>query len=178
MIPITIGKKKYDLKAIWELTTREFIELSKIKDIDIQKYIAWQLSLDADMVFFAKISPAIEAAIGVAPDITKLIPCAEFDLKKGIDTLGQRHQIEQCNKKDFELLVFTLAVSQAQSMNIDDVMKLYDEYMKKEFYKVLPTGFFFFNRSKRGSSSVLENFRRLQESIKIKRSRKRLALRG
>jgi hypothetical protein len=178
MIPITINKKKYDLKAIWELTTREFIELSKIKDIDIQKYIAWQLSLDADLVFFAKISPAIEAAIGVAPDITTLIPCTEFDLKKGIDTLGQRHQIEQCNKKDFELLVFTLAVSQAQSMNIDDVTKLYDKYMGMEFYKILPTGFFFFNRSRHGKNSVLENFRKHLELIKIKKSKKRLALRG
>lgn len=152
MIPITINNKKYSIKAIWELTTKEFIELSKIENVTVQTYIAWQCSLSEQDIFFASISPAIEASIGQVPDITQMQPCKEFDLKKEIETIGQRHQIEESNKKDLELLIFTLAVSQARSNNIDDVMNLYNEYLQKEFYKVLPTGFFFFRRFRRGKS--------------------------
>jgi hypothetical protein len=167
MIPIIVDKKKYKIKAIHELSTREFIELSKIELLNVQRYIAWQCSLDEAVVFFIKVSPAIEASIGTVPDITRINPPKRFNYKRQIETIGQRHQVEQCGKTGFELLVFTLAVAQARSNNIDDVNKLYNEYMQQPFYEILPAGFFFFKRYSRGRRSVQGILKKLPGLKKI-----------
>jgi hypothetical protein len=152
MIPITIADKPYKIKSIYELTTKEFIELNKIEGLTFIHYIAWQTSTDLDKAFFAKISKSVEQAIGVMPDIRTLKPSKRFDYKKTIQTVGQRHQIEGCNLTNFELLVFCLAVSQAQSNNIDDVLALRDAYMQQPFTEILPSGFFFFKNLEPGKS--------------------------
>lgn len=172
MIPILINGKKYKIKAVEELNTREFIELSKIENLNVIRYIAWQCMLDEDSVFFAKVSPAIEASIGTVPDIRFIKPPKRFDYKKQIETIGQRHQVEQCNKTGFELLVFTLAVAQARSNNIDDVNVLYNQYMTEPFTETLPAGFFFFKRYSRGKRSVQSILKKLPGLIKILNSRR------
>jgi len=144
MIPIKIAGKKYNIKSIPELSTAEFIELSKIDKLDTLKYIAWQTKLPFKDCFYAIISFAVEKSIGNMPDITKLPKSERFDYRKIIDTVGQRHQIEASNLTGLELLVFVLAVSQARSNNIDDVYKYRYEYMQLPFSEVLPAGFFFF----------------------------------
>ena len=54
MIPITINKVKHSIKRIDELSTGEFIEMSKIDGLDVVKYIAWQTGLTIDEAFFAE----------------------------------------------------------------------------------------------------------------------------
>src|SRR3972149_5816605 len=110
MIPITISGKKYKIKPISALTTKEFIEMSTIKDMDYIKYIAWQTGEPFDKAFFAVTSITVEQAIGTAPDITKLPIPKWVDKNKIIDTVGQRHQVENSLLSGFELLVFCLAV--------------------------------------------------------------------
>ena len=97
----------------------------KIEELDLVKYISWQTGFKMKDAFFAVLSPAVEKAIGKVPDISQLKkPDIDYvDYDKKIETVGQRHQVEQSGKEGFELLAFTLAVSQARSNNIDDVNK-------------------------------------------------------
>lgn len=177
MIPITINKKKYTIKSIDELNTKDFIELSKIKECSTVKYIAWQTGLKIDEVFFAVTSNILDKAIGKAPDITKL-PLAitdYMDYKKTVETVGQRHQIEESKKEGFELLVFCLAVAQAHSTNIDDVNHLYDNYLTKPYAEILPAGFFFFKNYRHGRSKGQSFLIWLLELIRMWHLRNRLA---
>jgi len=173
-IPITINGKKYTIKSIDELTTKEFIELSNIEDINIVKYISWQADIKLEDAFFAVTSKSIEKTIGVIPDIKKLkrLELNYIDYSKTIETLGQRHQIEESNLSGYELLVFILAVSQTRSMNIDDVNKLRDDYLDKPFYEILPAGFFFFkilnNGSKYGRNFLKRTIRFLRTLLQKK----------
>ena len=144
MIPIKIADKKYKIKTIDELSTAEFIELQKIEKPDVLKYVAWQTNTTYDKAFFAIISPTVEKAIGVIPDITKMSVAKWVNKKNIIDTVGQRHQVESSDLKGYELLVLCLAVAQARSNNFEDIEKLKSEYMTKPFAEILPSGFFFF----------------------------------
>jgi len=178
MIPIKIGSKKYSIKPISELNTAEFIELSKIENLDFVKYIAWQTSVDLDKAFFAVTSKSVENAIGVVPDVSKLPKPKGVDYSKIIQTVGQRHQIETCGLEGYELVVFILAVAQACSNNIDEVDALRGEYMKAPFNIILPAGFFFLKNLEHGRKFGLRNFVSLLCSIKIPNLRRRRVLIG
>ena len=171
MIPIKIRNKKYKIKSIDELTTSEFLELVKIEELDLVKYISWQTGFKMKDAFFAVLSPAVEKAIGKVPDISQLKkPDIDYvDYDKKIETVGQRHQVEQSGKEGFELLAFTLAVSQARSNNIDDVNKLLDLYLTKPFTEILPAGFFFFRKLQPGKNFVQRNSARLLQLIRMRR---------
>jgi hypothetical protein len=169
MIPVTIADKKYRIKSISELTTREFIELNKIEELTFIKYIAWQTSTDLEKAFFTRIDKLTEQSIGVVPDIRTLKRSKRFDYKKTIQTVGQRHQVEGCNLTNFELLVFCLAVSQAQSNNIDDVIALRDAYMQQPFTEILPSGFFFFKNLEHGKSFAQRILMRFSSLMKIRK---------
>lgn len=175
MIPITINSKKYKIKSIAELSTAEFIELSKIESLDYVKYISWQTKRSLSDSFFAVTSKTVEKAIGQVPDVTKLSkPKLKYvDYKKTISTVGQRHQVENSGLKDFELLVFCLAVSQAHSVNIDDVLKLQDDYLLKPWQEVLPAGFFFFKIYSNGRNSGTKSLKKLLDWISIWKRKKR-----
>jgi hypothetical protein len=162
MIPIKINNQRHKIKSIAELTTKEFIELAAIKDLDVVKYISWQLNVDLDVAFFAVTSKTLERAIGVVPDIRKLPRHKSFDYTKTIQTVGQRHQIEESHLEGFPLLVFTLAVSQACSTNIDNVKALQEQYMERPFTEILPSAFFFFRSLHPGKHFVRVSFERLQ----------------
>ena len=176
--PIIIDGKKYKIKAIKDLTTAEFIELSKIENPDVLKYIAFQTGVTIDKAFFAIISPQVEKAIGKIPDITKMPVPKWVDKSKIIETVGQRHQIESSNVTGLELLVLCLAVSQARSNNFDEVQKLQDEYMKQPFAQVLPAGFFFFKTFRNGKKRGLKSFVLQLASTSIKNLKKALGLTG
>jgi hypothetical protein len=152
MINVKINGKKYKIKTIPELTTEEFIELSELENLDTSKYISWQTGIDIKKTFFAIISKQVEKSIGKVPDIRKLHIPKWVNKKNIIETVGQRHQIENSNLKGYELLVFTLAVANAKSNNIDDVNELNDIYMQMPFMDILPAGFFFFKNYKNGKS--------------------------
>jgi hypothetical protein len=171
-IPIKIGSKQYNIKPISELTTKEFIELSNIEGLDTVKYIAWQTSTDLSKAFFAVTSKSVERAIGKVPDITKLPRPKGFDYSKIIDTVGQRHQIENSGKTGFPLLVFSLAVSQARSNNADMVAELETLYLSRPFTEILPAGFFFFRNYRHGKRNVLNPLsllRYLTNMLRIRR---------
>ena len=182
MIPIKINNKKYKIKRIDQLTTKEFIELSKIVDecfalelpeSEIQsqivlKYISWQTGESFKNSFFATTSKSINEAIGKIPDITKLSLPKWIDKKNIIETIGQRHQIENSKLKGYELLVFTLAVANAKSNNIEDVNKLHDKYLQMPFMEILSAGFFFFKNYKYGKKSVRKLLNWLLDLIKIR----------
>ena len=177
MIPIIISGTKYKIKSITELTTAEFIELSKIQDLDFVKYISWQTGLSMADTFFAVTSKAVEEAIGKMPDVTKLpYPKHRKDLpqSKLIETVGQRYQVEGCGLEGFELLVFVLAVAQARSNNIDDVHRLRDIYMNQPFTEILPAGFFFIQMLKSGKRSGANFFGRLLVLTGMRSLRSRL----
>lgn len=167
-IPIKIGDKKYSIKPIIELTTREFIELSKIENLDTVKYIAWQTEIKIEDAFFAVTSKVIEKAIGKIPDITKFPKSKWCDYSKIIETVGQRHQVENSNLEGYELLVFCLAVAQARSNNIDDVKKLQTQYLQESFIEILPAGFFFFKNYKDGKNKERKFLKKFQDLIKIR----------
>lgn len=174
--PILIGGKKYKIKPIKDLTTEEFIELSKIENCDFIKYIAWQTGVSFEEAFYTKISKPVELAIGVSPDITKLPKSDKFDYTKLIDTVGQRHQVETLNVTGLELLVYCLAISQARSNNYEDVEKLRAEYLKENFAEILPAGFFFFKKYRAGRKRGLNFLNWLTELIRILRRKKRRGL--
>jgi len=153
MIPLKIKNKKYRIKSIDELTAAEFIAVTKIEGLDLVKYISWQLELPINTAFHAVIDPRLEVAIGRIPDVAKLPKPKGFDYSKLIQTVGQRHQIEESGLTGYELLVFVLAVSQANSSNIDDVHRLRDSYLARPFSEILPAGFFFFKILQAGNSS-------------------------
>ena len=176
MIPIKIKNKSYKIKAISELNTAEFIELSNIDKCDMIKYIAWQTKAPIKDAWFAVTSKAVETAIGTMPDISKLPKSKKFDYGKTIETVGQRHQVEACGLSNYELLVFVLAVAMAKSNNIDDVYKLRDSYLQQPFSEILPAGFFFFKILRDGRSSGLSNLKRLLLSIVIPKLRRPRAL--
>lgn len=178
MIPIKIADKKYKIKTILELTTREFIELTKIEDLSFIKYIAWQTSSDLEKAFFVKMSKSVELAIGVVPDVTKMKRSKRFDYSKTIQTVGQRHQVEGSNLTGYELLVFCLAVSQAQSNNIDKVHELRDTYLNEPFAEILPAGFFFFKNLEPGKNFVQRILMMFSILIKMLNSRKLLESKG
>lgn len=168
MIPIKINNKKYKIKPINDLTTREFIELINIEELDYTKYIAWQTGLKMDEAFFSVVSYTIEKAIGNVPDVGKLPRPKQFDYSRKIETIGQRYQVEESNAKGYDLIVFVLAVAQARSNNIDDVYKLRDKYMDQNFKEVLPAAIFFFNNLKNGKNSGTNFLKKLINSIRIK----------
>jgi hypothetical protein len=173
MIPIKIDGKKYSIKAINQLTTAEFIELSKVPELDIIKYISWQTGTEA---FFAEVSRTVEKAIGVVPDIS-LLPKPKWpDYSKLIFTLGQRHQIENSGLTGYELLVFVLAVSQARSLNIDDVNKLRYSYLNMPFTEILPAGFFFYKILRTGKKPGRVFLRRLRARINMQLKSSKQAL--
>jgi hypothetical protein len=172
-IPIVINKKKFKIKPIAELSTTQFIEMSKIENLDAVKYIAWQTEQKFDDAFFAVTSRTVELAIGNAPDITKLKLPKWPDYSKTIQTVGQRHQIESSGLAGFDLLVFILAVSQARSNNIDDVNKLRDEYLQMPFVQVLPAGFFFFQNLQPGKNFAGRSLEILRRLMRIVMSRKK-----
>jgi hypothetical protein len=172
MIPIKINGKPYRIKSIAELTTKEFCELSLIEACDITKYISWQTGLSLDDCFFAVSDKRIEIAIGVAPDITKLPKSPRFNYKLLIETVGQRHQVENSNKTGMDLLVYCLAVSQARSNNSDIVQELYANYLTRPFAQVLPAGFFFYRKYKPGRNFVQKNLSWLRDLIRKAKQKK------
>lgn len=178
-IPIKINGKKFNIKPISELTTQEFIDFAKVENPDIVKYIAWQTGVKMDDAFFATTSGAVEKAIGKMEDVTTYPRSYKFDYKRtGIQTVGQRHQIESCTLSGFELLVFCLAVAQANSMNIDDVEKLRTEYLGRPYLEILPAGFFFYENYRTGKKLDQSYLKRLLRSIKIPKLKSRLGLKG
>jgi hypothetical protein len=180
MIPIKILDKQYKIKTIDELTTSEYIFLSGIENLDIVKYIAWQCSLDMDTAFFAVVSKAVEKGVGKMQEIDKMPrPKLDYvDYSKTIQTVGQRHQIEACNLVHLKLLVFSLAVAQARSNNIDDVQKLYDEYLKRPWFEILPAGFFFIRTLRNGRSKEVSFFGKLAVLTKMQNLRRRLVFKS
>jgi hypothetical protein len=172
MIPIKIQGKPYKIKSISELTTKEFLELATISELDTVKYIAWQTGVDMKDAFFAVTSKTVELAIGQIPNIANLARPTWPDYTKTIQTVGQRHQVEASGLKGYALLVFILAVSQARSNNIDDVNALRDSYLEKPFTEVLPAGFFFYKISRGGSNFVQRNLKRLKGLARTKRLKK------
>ena len=165
MIPINIAGTSYKIKSISELTTAEFIALSKIEACDLVKYISWQTGLSLDTCFFAITDKRIKRALGIAPDITKLPKPNWPDYKALIETVGQRHQIETSNLTGLELLVYCLAVSQARSNNSDQVQALYDDYLTRPFALILPAGFFFFRNYSSGNRFAGQSLKKLLFSI-------------
>jgi len=178
MIPILISGKKYKIKAINELTTAEFIKLSKIENCDTVKYIAWQTKLSIQDSFFAVTSSTVVKAIGAVPKIEKIPRPKCFDYSKIIETIGQRHQIENSGKTGFELLVYCLAVSQARSNNSDKVNELEADYLTRPFTEILPAGFFFFQNYRDGKKSGLNFLNWLQGLTSIPKKKKRRELKG
>lgn len=171
--PITISGKKYKIKPIIELTTKEFIEMSAIENIDYVKYIAWQTGASFDDAFFAVTSKSVEDAIGKTPDITKLPVPRWVDKKKLIDTVGQRHQVENSGLSGFDLLVYCLAVSQGRSNNSDVIDQLRDRYLSMLFVEILPAGFFFFKNFRTGRKKGLMSLRWLRGLIRTRNSKNR-----
>ena len=171
MIPIKIDGKKYKIKTIPELTTREFVDLLSIEELDPIKYIVWQTGIKDEDIFFANISKSVIQAIGQIPDVAKLPRSDRFDYSATVETLGQRHQVEACGKDGFELLTYTLAVAMAHSNNIDDVNKLYEAYLDQPFAEILPAGFFFFKILTNGRSKGRKLLNWLRVLMKMKRSR-------
>jgi hypothetical protein len=180
MIPIKIANKKYTIKSIPELTTKEFVELSTIEDIDTIKYIAWQTGVTIDKAFFAVIDSRVEQEIGIVPDITKMQrPILKYvDYSKTVQTVGQRHQIEISNLSGYKLLVHVLAVSQAQSNNIDEVYKLRDDYMQRSWIQILPAGFFFYQKLRHGNRQERDYLEKLRTLINILLRKNRQAVKG
>jgi hypothetical protein len=189
LIPLKIGKKKYKLKPIQQLTTREFIEISKLELMvsrdtglltpdSIIKYIACLLQLPEDKAFFVSTSKVIEIAIGPVPDITRMPLPKHYDYKKLIDTVGQRHQVEGSGLEGFGLILFCLAVSQARSNNIDEVEKLRQGYLELPFAETLPAGFFFFKNYRAGSKKGLRRSKMRRFLTRIGRSKNRQARKG
>lgn len=167
MIPITIGDKKYRIKAIKDLSTKEFIEVSGMDSIDLLKYIKWASGAKLEDVFFASISEQLRSAIGSFKAIADL-PIPYKYSKCSIDTVGQRNQIEACHKTGYDLVVFTLAVAICRDNNIDVVNKKVEQLMGEPYVEVIPAGVFFLNLLRNGKSSERNFLKRSLLYLKTK----------
>jgi hypothetical protein len=152
--------------------------MSAIKDMDYVRYIAWQTGESFDSAFFAVTSKTVERAIGKALDITKLKIPKWVDKTKLIDTVGQRHQIENSGLSGFELLVYCLSVSQGRSNNSDVIEALQSRYLDMPFTEVLPAGFFFFKNFRDGRKRGGNCLRWLPGLTKMLSLKKRQGLTG
>lgn len=167
MIPIIIDNKKYKIKAIDELNTKEFIELTSLPELDTIHYIAWQTKTDLSRSFFATSTKAIDLAVGKIKDPLKLPIPKWVNTKLLIETVGQRHQIEESKLTGYPLIVFILAVSQARSNDIDKVNELRDKYMLMDWIEIIPAGIFFFKILNYGLIKEKNFFKRILILIKI-----------
>ena len=170
MIPIKINGKKKQIKPISELTTREYIDFMKIENPDKIKYIGFILKEEYITIFNSKISQSVLNMIGEIEDVTKLKPPVSilgYPIKRyGIETIGQRFQLDNCGLKGYELLVFMTAVAIVNNIDLDRVREFEEKLYNLPYTEVLPAGYFFFLRSdygrKRGrrcSGSIMSRIR-------------------
>lgn len=179
MIPITINGKKYQVKSIDELTAKEFIEVSRIEQLDKMKYLEWATGLKFEIIYTTKISQQVLDLIGDIQDI-ETIPVPKYLMNKHvksyeISTIGQRFQIETCKHKGFDLLVFIVAVA---FVNNPDITKVTD-YMKvlyKQNYKdVMAVGNFFFQNLQNGRNTGMNYLSKIMYRIKTRLRKNRPA---
>lgn len=179
MIPLKITQDghttKYMIKSINELTTREFIKLSKIENPSIIDYLAISTGITYDKACEFKIEKPwlIQKAIGEIPDIEKL-PVPEWTNKNVIETIGQRYLIETNSEKfkNYDLIVFVMAVAMKRTMNIDEIYKYMEYLYNRSFIEVIPAARFFFLNFKYGKSKgniILNLIRKLIKILYLKR---------
>lgn len=176
MIPIKINGKKYQIKAISELNTQEYIDVNRIENLDAIKYLSWATKQDLELIWMSKVSDAVIKMIGTMPDIEKL-PVPRELLRKNIKsheitTIGQRFMIEQTTKyKGFDLLVFITAVALTNSPDIGVIEQCMKQLYNLPFKDVIPTGRFFFLNFQSGRSSAMTFLRRIKSLIRMRLSR-------
>lgn len=171
MIAIKINGKSYKIKEISELTTKEFIEVNRIEELDQLKYIAWTTKQEFQLIWKSKISESVIKMIGTMPDVTAL-PIPREVLGKNIksyeiSTIGQRFMIETHTKyKGFDLLVFICAVALTVSPNINEIESCMERLYKLPFSVTLPAGHFFFHHLTSGRNFVTRFLRNIPLSIR------------
>lgn len=177
MIPITINNKKHKIKSIDELTTGEFIEVTRIENIDTLKYLAWATKVEYLTVFKSRIPDVVINEIGTIPDITKLKVTKQllgkYVNRYDVSMIGQRFIIETTKKyKGYDLLVFITAVAFTQSADLGEIEEYMERLYNEYFYLVLPVGNFFFQNLQNGRNTGVSF------SVKIKRLTRILLLKN
>lgn len=178
MIPLKINGQKLKIKAIHEMTAKEFIEFSKIENPDKIKYISFITGVEYLAIFNSKIPNNILAMIGELEDITKIKPPKSilgYPLNRyDIDTVGQRFQLDNCNLKGYELLVFIVAVALANDPDLNKVNDFVKRLYDYPYREVMAAGNFFFQRSSFGKRKGLLSFTNIRALISTGLRRNRL----
>lgn len=179
MIPITINGKKHLIKSANELTTKEFIDFMKTKNPDKIKLIGFQTGRKYDVIFKTKISKNVLMMIGEIPDIEKLKPpktILGYHINRfGIETVGQRFQLETSGYKGYELLLFVVAVALTNDPDLDKVNMMKERLLNEPFIQVMGAGNFFFRNLMNGRNSGLNSLRNTLLSIRMQARKNRPA---
>ena len=162
MIPLKINGKKHLVPTISELSTRQYIDLVNKGDYNLIDYLAIALGMSPKLTAKLKIkNPAfLESQLyPTFPDYSKfkaknffVVNGRRYNLSQNF-TLGQVFEIEENGKnlKDFEMMVFVLAVNADQ----DNYNKLLSEIYKKKACEVLPDAFFLLKNLRIGRYSKM-----------------------
>ena len=162
MIDLKINGEKNKVQSFDEITTEQCIRVSEEGEFNLIKYLAIVLDKDYENVFSSYIndSPKLYKMLGLPKDPRKKPKPHKIELPEEIEGLelvydceayevgniGQRYMIEQrtlTEKKEYNFLVFVLAVCLSGEHDINKVTKLYDQLMKSNYYTVLNSGAFF-----------------------------------
>lgn len=171
MIPITINGKKYQIKSIDELTAREFIEVTRIENMDKIKYLEWSTKCKYEIIYTTKISPQVLELIGDIENIGD-IPVPKFLLNKHvnsykIETIGQRFQIETSKYEGYDMLVFIVAVAFVNNPDISKVTYFMNILYDQNYKDVMAVGNFFFQNFMNGNNTGTSFFSKIIYRMKM-----------
>lgn len=158
MILLKINNKKTKVPQVHELSAEKYIKLLQKGDFSIIDYLSIALDMSVDKASNIRIkNPSFLAMqlYGVFPDYSKRKPkkhivLGEKRYKLDPDcTLGQRFIIEENGKnlKDFELMIFILAVFADQ----ENYSELIEKIKKSPASEIMPEAFFLFKSLQIGS---------------------------
>lgn len=187
MIGLKINGEKVEIPAFDDITTEQFIKVSEAGEFNLIKYLAIVMDKDYDNVFSSYIndSPKFYKMLGAPKDPRKKPKPHKIILPEEIEglelvydceayevgTIGQRYMIEQkamTEKKEYNFLVFVLAVCLSGQHDINKVTELYKQLMQSNYYTVLNSGAFFLRSFQSGRKRGQRFLRSVQKTLKMK----------
>ncbi len=184
MIKLIInGQRKY-IPYAHELTTRQFIELTKLgENISIIQYISHFSGVPYSEIVNEKASNGllkVAAALGKITDITNQKPTkhikvgAKFVLAKELkhDTIGARIAYEQriqTDKNTASVAVFFLASLLVENYDNEKAEEMYQTLLNEKAEHIIPNAVFFLKKLQNGHGNVLRTLTRImRQALKMR----------
>jgi len=171
MIPLEINGITQEVPTIYELTTKQYVDLMKLPKFNLIDYITTVLELPKVDVEKCRVKNPLFLSSQLYPSIPDYSKVKAKKHIRGVQinpdvTLGQRFLIEENGKglKDFDLIVHALEV--LTELNIKNMPAS----------ETLPEGFFLCRNLLRGNNKGLNFLKRILNMILIRKLKSRRAL--